>query len=182
MIAVVIPFHPAGRVLLPAVVAVLVVAAGELARIPAGGVLVALFVIRGLAVIAGHNALFFNPAPVAAGLESEDAYIERNAPFRSFYRKLSLPPDARVLVVSEPRLFDFPARTSGAGLPDPPAIRPFVAAGGDLSQRLRAAGFTHVFVNLAPLNGATTLVNRRRDIALTVDARSSDACFPARRA
>jgi hypothetical protein len=171
MIAVVTPFHPAGRVLLPPVVAVLVVAAGELARMRMGGVLAALFVVRGLAVIAGHNALFFNPAPVAVGLESEDTYIERNAPCRAFYRKLTLPPDARVLVVGEPRLFDFPAPTSGAGLPDPPAIRPFVAAGGDLSQRLRAAGFTHVFVDLAPLNGATTMVNRRQDIAVTPDER-----------
>jgi hypothetical protein len=171
MIAVVTPFHPAGRVLLPAVVAVLVVAAGELARMRMGAVLAALFVVRGLAVIAGHNAFFFNPAPVAVGLESEDTYIERNAPFRAFYRKLTLPPDARVLVVGEPRLFDFPVRTSGAGLPDPPAIRPFVAAGGDLSQRLRAAGFTHLFVDLAPLNGATTMVNRRQDIAVTPEER-----------
>jgi hypothetical protein len=168
MIAVITPFHPAGRVLLPAVVAVLVVAAGELARMPAaGGLLAALFVVRGLAVIVGHNALFFNPAPVAVGLESEDTYIGRNAPFRAYYRKLSLPPDARVLVIGEPRLFDFPAPTSGAGLPDPPAIRPFLAAGGDLSGRLRAAGFTHIFVDLASLNGATTMVNRRRDIAVT---------------
>ncbi len=186
MVVVALPFHPAGRVLLPAVVAVLVVAAQELALRPApapdgavtmsprywiGACLVALFVIRGLAIILGNNALFFNPAPAAFGLQTEETYIARNAPLRAFYRQLALPPDANVLVVGEPRLFGFPTRTSGAGLPDPPALRPFVAAGGDLSQRLRAAGFTHLFVNLGPLNGGTTMQAHRRDIALTPDER-----------
>lgn len=170
MVAVVVPFLPTGRVLLPAVVAVLVVAACMLVRLPFLGTAVAgIFVIRGLLVIAGHNALFFSPAPVVAGLQSETEYVEHNAPLVSLYRQLAgaLPVDASVLVVGEPRLFGFPARTSGAGLPDPPAIRPFVAAGGDLAQRLRAAGFSHVLVGIEPLNGKTTMQGRRRDIALT---------------
>ena len=176
MVAVVVPFLPAGRVLLPAVVAILVVAACVLARFPfLGTAFAGIFVIRGLLVIAGHNALFFSPAPVVAGLQSEAVYVERNAPFVSLFRQLAgaLPPDASVLVVGEPRLFGFPARTSGAGLPDPPAIRPFVGAGGDLSQRLRSAGFTYVLVGVETLNGKTTMQGRRRDLELTPAERAA---------
>jgi len=168
-----VPFVPAGRVLLPAVVAVLIVAA-------CGARTVSLFLVprsrasssfEGLLVIAGHNALFFSPR-AGRGWAWQKRECLRGAQ-RSVGLPLSpiggsLPPRRFRARRSASRVSSAFRRGRAAPVCPirPPSVR-FVAAGGDLAQRLRAAGFSHVLVGLGPLNGKTTMQGRRRDIELT---------------
>ncbi|HKD20038.1 MAG TPA: hypothetical protein VKG23_19455, partial [Thermoanaerobaculia bacterium] len=109
------PFEPSPRILLPVLAGACAVAAVSLGDWEVAGrrrwpkAIAAILAARGGILVAAHNALFFNPLPAAAGIESSPAYVARNfPPARLYERAAALPDDAVVLAVGEPRLFGFP--------------------------------------------------------------------------
>ncbi|HEY6146156.1 MAG TPA: hypothetical protein VIZ69_00600, partial [Thermoanaerobaculia bacterium] len=139
------PFAPAARILLPPLAGVCLLAGlaaspgtaapgGEAERENPGRlpailtVLIVVLAARGAALVAAHNALFFNPLPAGAGIEEADEYRARVFPPDALYRGRAreLPEEARVLVFGESRLFRFPRPTRASARVDPPAVLPFV--------------------------------------------------------
>lgn len=154
-----LPLTAAMRLLLPAIIATLVVAGAafeqhERRRIAA--VLIAAFALRGGIVAAAHNAHFLNPLPAAAGIESETEYMHRNIAAAPLFERAhaKLPPNARVLAITEVRLFRFPRPVSASRVVDPPLIRRYVAGAvtpRTVIERLRRDGFTHVLIATRPV-------------------------------
>jgi hypothetical protein len=157
-----IPFAPAARILLPALAGGCLLAGiawedlrqGKRARWAAA--LAVVVVLRGAALIAAHNALFFNPVPCAAGIEKPEEYRRRNFPADALFARADekLPDAARVLVFGESRLFRFPRPTTVSSRVDPPAVLPYLraaAAPEEVLARLRKSGFTHLLVSLDAL-------------------------------
>ena len=203
--AVLAPFAPAARILLPPLAGVCLLAglaafrpqgegeqeegAGLRLDLPtAMRVLIVVLAARGAALVAAHNALFFNPLPAAVGVEEADEYRSRIFPPDALYRgpARELPEDARVLVFGESRLFRFPRPTRASARVDPPAVLPFVrGAGGppEVLARVSRAGFTHLLVSLDALRGAPDerRLAARPHGAGARDADGSGAAVPAGR-
>ncbi|MDQ6892837.1 MAG: hypothetical protein M3167_09180 [Acidobacteriota bacterium] len=196
--AVLAPFAPAARILLPPLAGVSLLAG--LAASPAEGepgrlstavrVLIVVLAARGAALVAAHNALFFNPLPAAAGVEEADEYRSRIFPADALYRgpARELPEDARVLVFGESRLFRFPRPTRASARVDPPAVLPFVrGADGPPEVLARAArgGFTHLLLSVDALRGAGDAREWRRGLTeaeVAMLAGAAQRCRPVGRA
>jgi len=152
-------FSPAERLLLPILAGSCLLSGLALEgwsdkRVRLLAVLVAaFFTLRGAALIAGHNAFFFNPMACAAGVETEEAYRRRNFPPAALFERGDqlLPPHARVLSYGEPKLFGFPRRTVASSAVDPPAVLPYLSGAAGAEQvvsRLRAGGITHLLISV----------------------------------
>jgi len=157
--AMLMAFAPAARILLPPLAGGCLLAglASERLRTPVGArlayALAGVLALRGAALISGHNALFFNPVPCAAGLEKPDEYRQRNFPPDTLFRRAEekLPANARVLVFGESRLFRFPRWTIASTKVDPAAVAPFLSRAASPSEvfaRLRRRGVTNVLFSL----------------------------------
>jgi hypothetical protein len=163
-----LPLTAAMRLLLPALVATLVMAGAafeQIERRRLTTIVVAVFAVRGGIVAAAHNAHFLNPFPAAAGIESETSYVHRNFPPAALFERAraKLPPNTRVLAITEVRLFRFPRPVSASRVIDPPLIRRYVAGAMTprvVIDRLRSDGFTHLLI-------ATRPVEHRAGIRLT---------------
>jgi hypothetical protein len=170
-------FEPSPRILLPVLAGGCVLASAALADWTRGGrrqwvkIGAAALVARGGLLVAGHNALFFNPVPAAVGIESERAYVARHfPPSRLYERAAALPENSVVLSVGEPRLFGFPRRSLNSAITDPPAAQPFLAnaeAPSEVLRRLRAQRVTHLLVELDWLSRPGTLPSATAAIRLT---------------
>ncbi len=161
-IALLAPFSPAARILLPAIAGASLFAGIAIQSRPPGGwrtalgVLVALVVLRGAGFAAAHNALFFNPMPCAVGVESERAYTFRNRREAPLFERAAavLPEDARVLVFGDSKMFGFPRPTVASAIVDPPAVGAFLRGAsnpGEVRRRLAGAGITHLLVSMDSL-------------------------------
>jgi hypothetical protein len=166
--AALVPFAPAARILLPPLAGGCLLAGLAASPSQGGGfrlaaglrILIVALAARGAALVAGHNALFFNPLPAAVGVEEADEYRARVFPPDALYRgpARDLPDEARVLVFGESRLFRFPRSTRASARVDPPAVLPFVrgAAGPpEVLMRIARGGFTHLLVSLDALRGTS---------------------------
>jgi hypothetical protein len=156
--AVIAAFAPASRILLPPLAGGCLLAgiAAERWEGPRGArwafTLSGLLALRGAALIAAHNALFFNPVPCAAGIEKPQEYRRRNFPAAALYERAEerLPTNARVLVFGESRLFGFPRPTIASTNVDPAAVARFLrgtAGTEEFFVRLRTEGVTHLLVS-----------------------------------
>jgi hypothetical protein len=89
--------------------------------------------------------------------ESDAVYASSvvSDPSPAFRACASLPPDARLLLVSEPRGFLLPRRFETTSQHDPSALARLLEANGtatDALAELRKSGFTHLLVNLRELS------------------------------
>jgi len=152
-------FAPTARILLPPLAGGCLLAglASEQWRTRGGArwpfALAGILALRGAVLIAGHNALFFNPVPCAAGIEKPEEYRRRNFPPDTLFQRVEgkLPANARVLVFGESRLFRFPRSTIASTKVDPPAVTPFLrgsASPNEVFARLRQGGVTNLLVSL----------------------------------
>jgi hypothetical protein len=171
------PFEPSPRILLPVLAGACAVAAVALGDWElAGGrrwpkAIAAILAARGGALVAAHNAFFFDPLPAAVGIESAPAYVARNfPPSRLYERAAALPGTALVLSVGEPRLFGFPRPTLNSAITDPPAVESFLAGAAspeEALRRLRARGVTHLLVDLEWLSQPGSRPSATASIRLT---------------
>ena len=161
-VATLVPFAPAARILLPPLAGGCLLAGIAFedirgnARTRWAVLLSVVIVFRGAALIAAHNALFFNPVPCAVGIETPEEYRRRNFPADALFARADerLPDAARVLVFGDTRLFRFPRPTSASSNVEPPAVLPYLrraATPEEVIARLRKSGITHLLVSLDAL-------------------------------
>jgi hypothetical protein len=78
------------------------------------------------------------------------AAVSPNDPMSAFGDSHSLPEEARVLFVAEPRSFSFPRRYTAPSQHDPSPLLPLLEEStsvADINNALRAQGYTHLLVN-----------------------------------